>query len=303
VPEDSPADDGQPQVAEPIRLVGGINFTTWPDLKWSRGNSHVALLQSKFGEWQASAPVSVDAVLRQDRLGIDLVARVPRGIPKHEWSLDLGDALHNLRSAFDAAAWGMAHFNDAAPARPKSVYFPICTEENQWEKALKDWVGDIHPELQERLRLIQPFTYTPAGGASLLSMLHELDIQDKHRDILTVSADVQGINLDGSFAYEDHDTPAVPRLEMLSDVKFGDGVALGTIHAGARIRMVGQMILRPAMKVQLTHRGTTCDVMTTLQQMATETRRYLDILLFGLASPDEPDSTEWSPMDVGPPPA
>lgn len=303
MPEDALADDSNPPSAGPIHLVGGINFTTWPDLKWSRGNSHVSLLQSKFGEWHASAPVSIDAVLREDRLGIDLVARVPKGIPKHEWSLDLGDALHNLRSAFDAVAWGMAHFKDSEPTRPKSVYFPICTDEKQWKKALRHWVSEIPPEFQERLRIMQPFTYMPTGGVSVLSMLHDLDIQDKHREILTVSADLQGINLGGSFEYEDHDTQAVPRVDMRNDVKFGDGVVLGTIHAGGPIRMVGQMILRPAMKVQLTYRETAHDVMPMLQQFATETRRCLDILLFGLAPSDETDGEEWSPMDVGLTPA
>jgi hypothetical protein len=110
----------------PIHLVGGVNFSTWADLKWSRANTHIATLQAKFREWSASAPVSVEAVLREDRQGIDLIARVPRGIPKHEWSLGLGDALHNLRSAFDAVAWGMAHFDDAKPARPKRVAFPTA---------------------------------------------------------------------------------------------------------------------------------------------------------------------------------
>ncbi|WP_349885300.1 hypothetical protein ABRP18_001155 [Microbacterium sp. WHRI 7836] len=299
--DDARADEEATPPAEPIRLLGGVNFTTWPDLKWSRGNSHVATLQSKFGEWQASAPVSVDAVLREDRMGIDLVARVPKGIPKHEWSLDLGDALHNLRSAFDAVAWGMAHFKDAEPARPKSVYFPICTEEKQWKKAVSDWVGEIDPELQERLRLMQPFTYVPAGQVSLLSILHDLDIQDKHRDILTVTADLEGVNLGGSFQYEDPATPALPRVEMKNDVKFGDGVVLGTIHAGTPIQMVGQMILRPAIKVQLIHEDKTFDVVPMLQQLVQETRRYLDILLFGLASTDENEG-EWSPMEVGPPP-
>jgi hypothetical protein len=296
VPQDAPAEEDQAPFTEPIRLVGGINFTTWADLKWSRGNSHVALLQAKFVEWHASAPVSIDAVLREDRLGIDLVARAPKGIPKQDWSLDLGDALHNLRSAFDAVAWGMAHFKDAEPTRPKSVYFPICTDEKQWKKALKDWVGEINPEFQERLRIMQPFTYMQTGGVSVLSMLHDLDIQDKHRDILTVSADVHEINLGGSFEYEVPDNQAVPRIEMFSDVRFSDGVVLGTLHAGAPIRAIGQMILRPAMKVQLTYRDTVHDVMPMLQQFVTETRRCLDILLSGLARPDEPDEAAWSPM-------
>lgn len=300
VSEDAPATVNQNPLPQP-QLVGGINFTTWPDLKWSRGRSHVATLESKLGEWHASAPVSVDAVLRADRQAIDLVARVPRGIPKHEWSLDLGDALHNLRSAFDAMAWGMAHFNDTKPAHPKSVTFPICYDEKQWEKAVKTWIGDIHPGFQERLRLMQPFTYAPEGGATVLSALHDLDIQDKHHDILTVSADLHGINLGGSFEYEDHDTHATPRIDMRSDIKFEDGIVLGTIHAGAPIRMLGQMFLRPSIKVLLTYKDAMHDVMPMLQQFIVETRRCLDILLFGVASPDSSEEGAWSPMDVGPP--
>lgn len=299
------AQDGEPTPTSTINLVGGVNFSTWADLKWSRANTHIGGLRMKFGEWHASAPVSVETVLREDRQGIDLVARVPSGIPKHEWSLALGDALHNLRSAFDAVAWGMAHFNDAEPTRPKRVAFPICEDERQWDEAVRVWVGELPQELQERIKLLQPYTYAP-GKVTVLSMLHELDIQDKHRDMLTVSADLQAINLDGYYySYEDPLVEAVPRVEMYPDSKFADGVVLGTIHAGAAIRTLGQMIMTPTTKVQLTYRDSTFDVMEMLQQFAVETRRYLDILMHGLASPDESDA-EWSPMDVGwggPPPA
>lgn len=30
--------------------------------------------------------------------------------------MDMGDAIHNLRSALDAVAWGMAHYKDAQPS-------------------------------------------------------------------------------------------------------------------------------------------------------------------------------------------
>lgn len=84
-----------------------------------------------------------------------------------------------------------------------------------------------------------------------------------------------------------------------SDVKFGDADVLGAIHAGAPIRMLGQMILRPGMKVLLAHRDATHESMPVLQQFIGETRRYLDVLLFGLASPDEADGAPRSPIDVG----
>jgi len=194
----------------------------------------------------------------------------------------------------------MAHFKETKPTRPKRVTFPICDDENQWNEALKAWVGEIHPEFQERLRIMQPFTFAD-GGVTVLSMLHDLDIQDKHRDILTVSADLNVINLDGSFKYEDPDTQATPRIDMRSDIQFGDGVTLGTIHAGAPIHMVSQMILRPGMRVQLAYKGTSHEVMPMLQQFIMETRRCLDILLFGLAAPHDASEGEWLPMDVGPP--
>jgi len=297
VPDTPPSENVQPHVIEQIRLMGGINFTTWPDLKWSRANAHAAVLQSRLGEWHASAPVSIDSVLREDRLGFDLVARVPNGMPKHEWSLDLGDALHNLRSALDAVAWGMAHFNGAEPSRPKAVQFPVCAEEKQWKKALHDWVSEIPLDFQERLRIIQPFILEPAAGVSLLSMLHDLDIQDKHREFLTVSIDLNQINLGGFFKYEEAGTSAMPRVDMLPDAEFNDGVVLGTIYTGAPVRPDGQLTLRPATKLQLSYRGEIFDAIQILSQLLSGTRYFLDILLFGLPTPNE---AGWSPIGVGP---
>jgi hypothetical protein len=277
--------------------VGGVNFATWPDLKWSRGKSHVACLESKFAEWDASAPVSVETPLREDREGFDLVAKVPHGVPKHEWALDLGDALHNLRSAFDAVAWGMAHFQGAKPARPRKVAFPICATEDKWEESLKLWVGGINPQFQERIRIMQPFNYG-GGNPTVLSLLHGLDIQDKHHDSLEVSVDLDQIGLGGFFEYEDAESAATPRLEMRSEVKFADGVRLGTMFAGGRIKTHDQLVLRPAVKVQVSYEGTTHDAMPLMQQLVVESRRYLDILLSGLAAHDHPDDPQWQPLDV-----
>lgn len=285
-----------------IHLIGGANFSTWPDLKWARGNSHAKALEASFVEWFASAPASVDGVLRDDRQGIDFVARVPRGIPTHEWALLLGDTLHNFRSAFDALAWGIAHFNDTRPSKPKSVQFPICVDKKQWNEAVKAWVGELDPQFQDRLKMMQPFKFVEPGATSVLKMIHDLDIQDKHKDFLKVSADLNGVAVDGSFfEYEEHDVEALPRLEMPADVKFADGVVLGTLHAGATIKTVGQVILRPSMRVQLSWEGQTLDVGAMLPLFISETRRYLDIVMHGLETPDE-DESDWRPMDVGPPP-
>ncbi|MEN2743380.1 hypothetical protein [Sinomonas halotolerans] len=181
----------------------------------------------------------------------------------------------------------MAHFNGAKPIRPKAVAFPVCQDRKQWNTALKAWIGEIHPEFQHRLLIMQPFTYA-GGRMTVLSMLHDLDIQDKHRDSLTVSAELHGLDFGGSFEYEEHSAHAVPWVELHEDAKLEDGTVLGTIHAGAPVRMHGQLILRPLVKAQLVYNDEVHDVLPMLHQFSVEVGRCLGILMSGLAAPEAP---------------
>lgn len=298
MPKEPPGDTPIPYTP-PIHLIGGINFSTWPDLKWSRANAHYATLQARFAEWQASAPSSVEGILREDRETIDLFVRIPRGVPTQEWALTIGDALHNLRCALDAVAWGMAHYNEAEPKRPKRVAFPICTEESQWREAMKAWISDIDPEFQHRLSMVQPFNYAPAGTTTTLSVLHELDVQDKHRDFVTVRADLDQIRMDLAYELEE-DVPADPhpRMELRDNARFADGEQLGTIYTGAPIKPFTKLELRPTMKAFLEHNGEQHEVATVLPLLFGETRRCLDVLMFGIAPEEPPGDSEWQPVDV-----
>lgn len=283
-------------------LVPGANFTTWPNLKWARAKVHLAALSTSFEEWQASAPIIIEGVLRDDGETVDLIMRVPRGIPGHEWSLSLGDAIHNLRSAFDAVAWGMAHHNEAAPRRPKQVSFPVALDVDQWDRAVAAWIGDIDPEYQHRIAIMQPYTFAPPGADTFLSILTDLDNRDKHRNLIDVSANIDQIDLSGSFAYADRNTPATPRLELHSIGGIRDGAVVATIHAGAAVEPPVIMRLVPTCKMTLTHNEQTHEVVTFAEGLLNETRRCLDILIRGLAPADD-GAGEWSPMDVsGAPP-
>lgn len=272
----------------PLHLQGGINFSTWPDLKWSRANAHYATLQSRFAEWEASAPSSVEGILRDDRKAIDLFVRTKRGVPTHEWALTIGDALHNLRSALDAVAWGMAHYNEATPKRPRSITFPICTEESKWRDALKAWISDIEPEFQERLLAVQPFSFAPGAAVTPIQVLHELDVQDKHRDFVTVKSDVNQVRFDIHYEYEEH-VDEDPRVELRDAASFADGDQLGTIHTGAPIKPFMKLEIRPTSKVLIHHNGVQHEMTTLLPLLFGETRRCLDVLMYGLASTDSSD--------------
>lgn len=120
---------------------------------------------------------------------------------------------------------------------------------------------------------------------------------DKHKDSRTVSANLHGINLGGPFQYDYPEREPTVRIEMVEGVKFEDGALLGIIHTGAPINMEGKMLLRPAMQVRLTHKDTVLDVMALLPQLRAETRRYLDILMRGLAEPEGGEG-DWAPIEV-----
>lgn len=254
-------------------------------------------MQASLVEWNMSAPVSVDTRLRDDRRAIDIVAHVERGVPKHEWALDLGDAIHNLRSAFDAVAWGMAHFDGAQPKNPKAVTFPICRDRNSWNRAKEAWIGDLPATLQARLELVQPFNLDDSQ-VPLLSLIHDLDIRDKHRDILEVRADVRGLDVSSTFEYEhvEEAKTAQLRLVMNPDARLVDQAVLGTFEAGAPIRAVTSMYLRPEISVLVNYGGTSHDVLQLLPALVSGARGLLDGLLSGFDRVN--DDGTWEPVEV-----
>jgi hypothetical protein len=55
---------------------------------------------------------------------VEFRAVVNREQPFDEWSLILGDAIHNLRSAFDKVVWSPATMSDATPSAHSIHLFP-----------------------------------------------------------------------------------------------------------------------------------------------------------------------------------
>lgn len=246
-------------------------------------------------------PITVDCVLRDDRQTIDLVARIPRGIPTQEWALTIGDAVHNLRSALDAVAWGMATYEDRIPNEPKKVTFPVAATTKQWRGALDAWVRDIDPEFRKRIEALQPLRDTRTDAESGLALLHSLDIQDKHRDFVTMSTEVHGIDLGGTFEYEQRTVVGLPRVEMRSDVRLIDGAVLGSICAGARVKDTVNFQLRPTVTMMLEHNGRKLAALQIVGDLVKVTRDALDVLLSGIAEERPAHDGKDMPVSFTPP--
>ncbi|WP_186121509.1 hypothetical protein [Burkholderia gladioli] len=94
-----------------------------------------------------------------------------------------GDVIHNLRAALDHAFWTVVspHVEEA---RRKSVQFPYARNASGWERELETRgvvrVGSAFCDYIKKLNIY------PGGGSDNLVLVHEVDIEDKHKAIIPV---------------------------------------------------------------------------------------------------------------------
>jgi hypothetical protein len=105
-----------------------------------------------------------------------------RGIFPANFSLGLGDVIHNLRSALDLLASDLAILNNKSP---KGIYFPIAATKEDLEGQIKSKkFTRTSEDAQNLLYSIEAY----GGGSNLLRSLHELDIIDKHQLIIPMAS-------------------------------------------------------------------------------------------------------------------
>jgi hypothetical protein len=120
--------------------------------------------------------------IRHTTLYVASVKAVP-----DEITLMVGDAIHNLRSALDHVMWQLV---EAAAGKPnRDTYFPIIVDGPKAAQQFASAIGrgeiqKIAPEALKIIEEAQPYKTLDQN----LWLLHQLDIVDKHRLLLTVAA-------------------------------------------------------------------------------------------------------------------
>jgi hypothetical protein len=279
----------------PLRVRPGIEIAAWPELKFARALEHARRLQSQIESWNATAPVSTDKVIDSNGLSADVLLRLRTDPPLHEWSLTLGDCIHDLRSALDALVWELSHLDGNTPKTPRTVQFPICETENQWDSAIAGSLSSV----PDRLRLTQPFLYD-SSQISAISLLHELDVQDKRRSQITMTVRTAGIDLkDCSVKFEDEDQIPDPpfKLQAAPTIAVKNGNPILRITSTARmIEVSSPMTIIPTFAIDLD--GSQLALHDTLNTVIGQVRATLTIAYLGLPSTEAPDGGEWIPFDL-----
>ena len=190
-------------LAEPTYKVGS-DVSSWPYSKLARAVEHLNRLQSEVGLWSAQQPIRTEGVLDSERLVWSLTMRVKLPPPIQQWSTMLGDCVHNLRSALDAAVWDFATIDGGMPERPNLVQFPVVEFPEQWEKEAAKRLQHVPLHIKERIRITQPLMRPeqerPRDPLILLSYLSNTD---KHRANITCGFKAESVNADFSVQFVD----------------------------------------------------------------------------------------------------
>ncbi len=173
----------------------GFEIGTWAEEKLARATQHLRDLETLVGVWVAGTGADRHVEISEDRLAVRVFVHLTKEPPVGLWSLTLGDCVHNLRSALDAVTWNLATLNGAEPPRPGRIQFPITKSASAWHRVADD-LGTIPQVALERIRLTQPYLLVDPDS-SAISLLHQIDIWDKHRSLVEIGFAADVIDLAG----------------------------------------------------------------------------------------------------------
>ena len=152
-------------------------------LKVARAKHHFGELQASMGAFFGDPEAY--SFIKESHLESGVYAfrlKLHRPIPAEQWSLMIGDCVHNARSALDHLFWALLCIQHpgAPPADHWNANFPIYKLLGSFLKKKKLTEELIGPEAAAIVERLQPYQIRNPEDA-VLWFLHEADVKDKHR--------------------------------------------------------------------------------------------------------------------------
>ncbi len=188
-----------------------------PDLKLKRAAQFAEELRSAVNEYRFGDSFHVEQAPDEEQRSIAFTLRVSVPPPLDEWSLLLGDCVHNLRAALDHLAWQLDAKPDSGTTFPMSQKVP-----DHWPPAC---VARMEPDAQLIIDAVQPHWEELNGRLPArhpLATVHALDIDDKHKVLIGTAEAVGGDSIVG--------IPFGASVEHVIGAPFADGSPLGTMR-------------------------------------------------------------------------
>jgi hypothetical protein len=161
--------------------------------------------------------------------------------PDPMWGVQIGEIVHNLRSALDHIIWELVILNTGQPpALPTRNQFPIFESEEGFNgRAIDQFLRSVRRDAVELIRSEQPF-FTGEKRNCPLWHLHELSNLDKHRTICVVGTLIHQFKFGMPPLLEPLD-----RIEELENMKSGPIQEDAVLYRG---RVIGGCLRYPFAK-------------------------------------------------------
>ncbi len=188
----------------------GDDVSLWPLAKVARAREHANRLASQLDMWASTTEMHVHDDFSDDRTRWRLRLRLETPPPLLHWSTSLGDVVHNLRSALDAAIWQFAALNCTQSPPSRELMFPVVQDERAWDSAVRRRLPGVPAAVVARVRFLQPFGV--AGeyrSRHPLVLLQSLSNADKHQAAIHCRCRANAV--EGSFFVEFGDEEAAER--------------------------------------------------------------------------------------------
>ena len=152
-------------------------------LKIERARRHLAELKAAVEEFDLPSAFEVITEDDPDAGQSHAKVRTKRCLPA-DWSMIIGDIIHNARSALDLLMVAVVKRCDPERASYNHVHFVIRETKEAFEAALPAKIRGASPEARAVIESLKPYK----GGDEAFWRLHQLDISDKHKAIIPVGA-------------------------------------------------------------------------------------------------------------------
>ena len=157
--------------------------------KVERAHSQLRSLESDLGKYCDQQRLMIVHRRESDRQIWVFVGETPR-VPV-EFSVRIGEIVHNLRSALNHLVWQLVIANGETTDRRNE--YPIFREEHRYENESKRKLRGVEPHGKSMIRSYQPYQ-VHGGIGSQLWLLHVMSTNDKHRHLNITTAIANGMN-------------------------------------------------------------------------------------------------------------
>lgn len=152
-------------------------------LKIDRAKEHIRALDEAIAAFLGTKPYAGVPRYSTERDVTEFVLETLPEVPK-KFSLYIGDAAHNLRTALDYLAVALVRSTGAAT---KNIYFPITETAAKYKADSAGKTKGMPPEAKAFIDQMQPY----GDGNYWFWALHNLDVIDKHHLLPMVGMSIQ----------------------------------------------------------------------------------------------------------------